>query len=250
MLNLVKMEVFKLKRQKLLVVLFAAVIAISAFSAFSQINLLTIPENPVTGKMSFANAFQDIFMLFIIAIFAGFYIGSDFSNRTIQAELARGHKRIEIIVSKSFVFSIGASLIMLLYPITVCIIHTVKFGWGEPFGLVSILYVLRIALFGSILNIGTASIYVCLAFLCRDIPKTICVCFAFPVIFSAISSTFGKQIPMLGELLDFSTLSKLKYIVNDQLSFHVLISAILSTCVTIIVTLTLSNYLFSKAEIK
>lgn len=72
MLNLIKMEVYKLKRQKLLVVLFAAVIAISAFSAFSQINLLTTPDNPVTGKMSFTNAFQDIFMLFIIAVLQDF----------------------------------------------------------------------------------------------------------------------------------------------------------------------------------
>lgn len=250
MLNLIKMEVYKLKRQKLLVVLFAAVIAISAFSAFSQINLLTTPDNPVTGKMSFTNAFQDIFMLFIIAVFAGFYIGSDFSNRTIQAQLSRGHKRIEIIISKSFVFSIGAGLIMLLYPITVCLIHTIKFGWGEPFSVVSILYVFRIALFGSVLNIETASIYVCLAFLCRDIPKTICVCFAFPVIFSAISSTLGNQIPILGKLLDYSTLSQLKYIVTDQLSFSTLISVVLAACVTIISALILSSYLFSKAELK
>lgn len=250
MLNLVKMEVYKLKRQKLMIILFAAVIAISAFSAFSQINLLTTPDNPVTGKMSFANAFQDIFMLFIIAVFAGFYIGSDFSNRTIQAELSRGHKRLEIILSKSFVFSIGASLIMLLYPVTVCFIHSIKFGWGESFGIQSVLYIFRTALLGSILNIGTASIYVCLAFLCRDIPKTICVCFAFPVIFSAISSTIGKQIPIVGKLLDYSTLSQLKYIVSEKLILSSLTSAVFSTCITIMIALSLCSYLFSKAEVK
>lgn len=250
MLNLIKTEVYKLRRQRLIPILFISVIAISAFSAFSEINFLTTPENLVNGKVSFVNAFQDIFMLFIIAIFAGFYIGSDFSNRTIQAELSRGHKRLDIILSKAFVFSIGTSLIMLLYPITACLIHTAKFGWGEPFNIISILYLFRVALLGSILNIGTACIYVCLAFLCRDISKTICVCFAFPVVFSAISNTIGKQFPTIGKLLDFSTLSQLKYIIGDKLRVVTVMPIVLSTCITIIVTLLISNYFFSKAEIK
>lgn len=163
MYNLIKTELYKLKRQKLFIILFLIVIAISSFSTFSEINLVT-PTNPVTGKESFANAFQDIFMLFVIAIFAGFYIGSDFSNRTIQTELSRGHKRTDIIFAKAFVYSLGASVLMLLYPITVCIIHTINFGWGEAFSISSILYFLRVTLLGSILNIGTACIYVCFAF--------------------------------------------------------------------------------------
>ena len=249
MYNLIKTELYKLKRQKLFIILFLIVIAISSFSTFSEINLVT-PTNPVTGKESFANAFQDIFMLFVIAIFAGFYIGSDFSNRTIQTELSRGHKRTDIIFAKAFVYSLGASVLMLLYPITVCIIHTINFGWGEAFSISSILYFLRVTLLGSILNIGTACIYVCFSFLCRDIPKTICVCFAFPVLFSAISGTVGKYFPAFGSILDYSTLSQLKYIVNDKLSITSLLPVILSTGITIVITLTIGSYFFSKAEIK
>ena len=250
MYNLIKTELYKLKRQKLFIILFLIVIAISCFSAFSEINLITTPANPVTGKDSFANAFQDIFMLFVIAIFAGFYIGSDFSNRTIQAELSRGHRRTDIIFAKAFVYSLGASVLMLLYPTTVCIIHTINSGWGELFSIFSILYLLRVTLLGSILNIGTACIYVCFAFLCRDIPKTICVCFAFPVLFSAISSTVGKYFPVFGSILDYSTLSQLKYIVNDKLSITSLLPIILSTGITIVIALTIGNYFFAKAEIK
>ncbi|MCC0627590.1 MULTISPECIES: ABC transporter permease [unclassified Clostridioides] len=250
MLNLINTEIYKLKRQKLIIVLFVAVIAISAFSAFSEINLLSTPDDWINGKKSFANAFQDVFMLFVIAIFAGFYIGSDFTNRTIQAELSRGHKRFDIIFSKAVVFSIGAGFVMLLYPITVCIIHTIKFGWGEPFNIFSFLYLCRVAFLGSILNIGTSNIYVCFAFLCRDIPKTICVCFAFPIVFSAISSNIGKQIPAIGKLFDYSTLSQLKYIVSDKLLISTLTPVILSTCITIVIALILSNYFFSNAEIK
>lgn len=250
MYNLIRTEFYKLKRQKLFIVLLFIVIAISSFSAFSEINLISTPTTPVTGKDSFANAFQDISMLFVIAVFAGFYIGLDFSNRTIQAELSKGHKRIDIIFAKSFVYSLGASILMLLYPITVCIIHTVNFGWGEVFSISSILYLLRIILLGSILNIGTACIYVCFAFLCRDISKTICICFAFPILFSVISGTIGKYFPIIGSILDYSTLSQLKYIVNDRLFILSLFPVILSTCVTAVITLTIGSYFFEKAEIK
>ena len=250
MYNLIKTELYKLKRQKLFIILFLIVIAISSFSAFSEINLVTTPANPITGKDSFANAFQDIFMLFVIAIFAGFYIGSDFSNRTIQAELSRGHKRTDIIFAKAFIYSSGASVLMLLYPITVCIIHTIIWGWGEAFNISSILYLLRVTLLGSILNMGTACIYVCFSFLCRDIPKTICVCFAFPVLFSAISSTVGKYFPLFGSLLGYSTLSQLKYIVDDKFTILSLLPVVLSAGITIVITLAIGSYFFAKAEIK
>lgn len=250
MINLIYAEIYKLKRQKLMAVLLAVVIAISAFSAFSEINLISPSGIALYGKESFANAFQDIFMLFITAVFAGFYIGSDFTNRTIQEELSRGHKRFDVIASKAVVFSIGAAFIMLLYPFTVCMIHTVKFGWGEPFRMSSFLYLCRTALLGTVLNMGTASIYVCLAFLCRDIPKTICACLAFPVVFSAASSTLGKQLPILGRLFDYSTLSQLKYIAGDTVSISVLMPVILSSCITIAIALTLSHSFFSNAEIR
>lgn len=250
MLNLIKAEVYKLKHQKWVIVLFITVIAISAFSAFSEINQLTAPDSPVSGKMSFANAFQDIFMLFMLAIFAGFYIGSDFTNRTIQAVLAKGHKRLELICSKAFVFSISAALMMLLYPITVCLIHTMTFGWGEPFHVNSLYYLFRVALLGSMLNMATAYIYVCFAFICRDIPKTICVCFAFPVVFSAISSTLGKQFPIIGTLLDYATISQLKYIVGDTFEIVTILSVVFSACLTIFAALFITSRFFAKAELK
>ena len=47
MFNLIKTELFKLRRQKIIIVLVMVVMAISAFSAYSEINLLTEPGNPV-----------------------------------------------------------------------------------------------------------------------------------------------------------------------------------------------------------
>lgn len=249
MINLIKMELYKLKRQKLVMILLAAVVALSAFSAFSEINLLMV-NGPIGGKASFANAFQDVFMLFLIAVFGGFYIGADFSNRTIQAELARGHRRVDLIAAKALVFVVGSGILMLLYPVTVCLIHTVKFGWGEEFDVQAAAYVIRVALLGSVLNMGTASIYVCLAFLCRDVPKTICACFAFPVVFSAVSSTLGARVAMIGKVLDDSTLSQLKYIVSDGMTVGRGVGAVVAAVVTAAAAMAISYWAFVGAEIR
>lgn len=250
MLNFIRAEFFKLRKQKLIPVLFIAVIAISVFSAFSEINLRMTPEHVVTGKESFANAFEDITMLFIVAVFAGFYIGSDFTNRTIQAGISGGYKRMDLILSKAVVFSIGAAAIMLLYPVTAGLIHTINSGWGVPFGFSELFYLLRTAVLGSVLNIGTAGIYVCLAFICRDIPKTICACAAIPVVFSVISSTVGSRISVVGRLMDYSTLSSLKYIASDTLTMPAVFTVVFSACVTMILALAVGNYCFSTAEVK
>lgn len=249
MLNLIKLEFYKLRKQRIFKIILIAVIAISAFSAYSEIRLLTADGLLGSGKAGYANAFQDIFMLFISAIFAGFYLGSDFSNKTIQSQLSQGHSRFEVLISKALVFFVGTSMIMLLYPITVSLIHTFKYGWGEPFAVASLLYILRVAFFGVVLNIGTTSVFVLIAFLCRDIPKTICFCLAFPVLFSAISSTLGG-IPAIGTVLRLTTLAQLTNIVGNTIPPTTVLTVFLSAGVTVIIIISICNFLFAKAEIK
>lgn len=204
----------------------------------------------LSGRSGFMNGVQDIFVLIFNAIFAGFYIGADFSNRTIQNQLAAGHSRFHIILSKSIVFFAGASLILLLYPSTISLIHTLFSGWGEDFTVSSAFYVLRVCLLGVLLNIGTTSVFVLFAFLCRDIPKTICLCCAFPVVFSLLSSIFGSLIPAAGDVIHFTTLAQLKYITAEPLPLSAILSILLSAVITTVFFIYLSHYLFSKAEIK
>lgn len=249
MINLIKLEFYKLRKQSIFKIILIAVIIISAFSAYSEIRLMTADGLLGSGKTGFANAFQDIFMLFVSAIFAGFYIGSDFSNKTIQSQLSQGHSRFEVLISKALVFFVGTSMIMLLYPITVSLIHTYQYGWGEPFTPVSLFYILRVAFFGVILNIGTTSVFVLIAFLCRDIPKTICFCLAFPVLFSAVSSTLGS-IPVIGKVINFTTLAQLTNIIGDTIPPITILTLFLSAAITVIIVISISNYLFAKAEIR
>lgn len=250
MFNLIRLEFYKLRRQWLFKLLLLAVIAISAFSAFSEMQIMAGAGILGSGKIGFANAFKDMFMLFISGIFAAFYIGSDFSNKTISAQLAQGHSRLSVILAKTLVFFMGTSLIMLLYPLTVAIIHTFAYGWGEPFTVVSLLYILRVAALGAMLNMGTTSFFVLFAFWCRDIPKTICACFAFPILISAISATLGKAIPLIQRILGFTTLAQLSHITKEMILPSTVVTALLSAAITVIIAISFSYLLFAKAEIK
>lgn len=250
MYNLIKLEFYKLRKQSLFKMLLLAVIGISVFSAFSEMRILETEGLIGSGKAGYANAFKDMFMLFISAIFAGFYIGSDFSNKTIQSQISQGHKRLEVIIAKSVVFFFGTSIIMLLYPVTASVVQTFTYGWGEPFVVASVAYILRVAALGIILNIGTTSIFILFAFLCRDISKTICICLAFPVLISAISATLGNAVPVIGNILRFTTLAQLGNIVGDAILPSTVFTVVFSATVTVIVIISLSNALFARAEIK
>lgn len=248
--NLIKLEFYKLKKQKIYKMLLLAVIIISALSAYSEMSALSANGILSSGKVSYINAFRDISMLFVSAMFAGFFIGSDFSNKTIQSQLSQGRSRWEVVVSKALVFFSGTSMIMLLYPITVSFIHTFKFGWGEPFTMISVVYILRVALLGAILNIGTTSIFVLFAFLCRDIPKTICLSVFSLVLFSVLSSILGNTFPVMRKIISFTTLAQLNHIADDIILPSMIISVLLSAGVTAVIAISLSNVLFAKAEIK
>ncbi|WP_185966712.1 MULTISPECIES: ABC transporter permease subunit [Clostridium] len=249
-LNLFKLELYKLKKQKTLKVLLLLVILLSVLSAFSEIRILAEQGVSSSGKLSYEKAFQDIFMYFVCAVFAGLYIGADFSNRTIQSYLSSGHSRISIIIAKSLGFFMGTTIIMLLYPITVTIINTIKFGWGEPFTFLSFCYILRVALLGSILNIGTNSVFVLFAFIFKDIPKTICASLLFPILFSFFQSLIGDVIPILKSVINVTTLAQLKNISIATISYQQIFVIFLSFLIITIITLSLTYIIFDKAEIK
>lgn len=131
MINMVKLEIYKLKKLNLFKILLLFVIAISALSALSALTLTGGSGDSLTGKLQFAGNFHDIVMLLVNAIFAGIYIGSDFSNRTIQSQISRGQTRKNIVLSKTISIILAANVIIVLYPTIGAAVVTLKNRWGK-----------------------------------------------------------------------------------------------------------------------
>lgn len=249
MINLLKLEFYKLKQQKTYRILLLVVIAISAFSAFSEV-MYVASGDAIYGKEAFIKASQDLFMLFSAGIFAGFFIGSDFTNRSISAMIAHGHSRRAVILAKAIVYLLASSIMILLYPITASLVHTYAFGWGEPFTPAAVLFLLRAALLSTLLNAGAASIFVLFGFLCQDTAKTICCSLAFPVALVLVNSTLGSMLPLLQKAISFTPMAQLKYIALTPLPAAVLVGMLTSAGVAALIALIVTDKLFAKADIK
>ena len=243
MINMIKMEFYKLRRQKIfyIILLFVGVIAVmSSISAMSlNINL--------NGKTQYVEMFQDVSMLFACAIFVAMYIGNDFNNRTIQHQVASGHSRKDIIIAKLLGFMMAAQMIMILYPVIGAITVTINRGWGVAVSYQEIKYIILTLIESIVLNIGTSSYFVLFAFICRDIPKTICLSAAFPIIFSIIKP-FIAAIPLVGNFIDLMSISQIGNIgITTAKQLGIIL---LSSSVTLLLNLFVMKIVFYKAEMK
>lgn len=107
MMQLIQLEMFKLKHSKgfrVLLVLLAilGVFGVMAASAIGE-------GTSISGFRAFYKQFEDMKSLIFVCIglFSGFFIGEDFSNRSLQAEVAFGHSRFSILFSKSLIMMLG-----------------------------------------------------------------------------------------------------------------------------------------------
>lgn len=247
MINLIKLEIYKLKRLNLFKMIILFVVAISALSAISALNIKTEDGLILAGRTQYVNNFHDIAMLLVNAILAGAYIGIDFNNRTIQAQIARGQTRKNIFISKITGYILATSIITLVYPVVGATIVTIKNGWGEIITIKEILYILFVAVEGIILNIGTSSFFVLFVFTFRDVTKSICFCLAFPVLFSFVKPLFSN-IPVLNIFVDLLTLSQMRNIGIGSLKNIIII--LVSSIFSFILSYIIANTVFKKAEIK
>lgn len=243
MINLIKLELYKLKRLSLYKIILVFVIVISAFSSFSALNF-TAAGSALTGKVQYISNFHDIAILLVNGIFASAYIGLDFNNRTIQAQISRGQLRKNILLSKSICYVAASSVITLIYPVVGAVIVTSQNGWGTTVTTQEILYMLLAAAEGILLNIGTSSFFVLIVFSLRDVTRSICFCLAFPVLFSLIKPLLS-EIPVINLIINLFTLSQIRNIGGKDIVYIVL-----STAFSSLLCFTLANNIFKKAEIK
>lgn len=141
----------------------------------------------------------------------------------------------------------AAQMIMILYPVIGAITVTINRGWGVAVSYQEIKYIILTLIESIVLNIGTSSYFVLFAFICRDIPKTICLSAAFPIIFSIIKP-FIAAIPIVGNFIDLMSISQIGNIgITTAKQLGIIL---LSSSVTLLLNLFVMKIVFYKAEMK
>jgi len=116
MYNLIRADLFKLRKSKTIKILFGITTASAVIMA---VMAYLIPQGKIDANMTgIGFMFSDISMMNILgAVIAGVLICGDFNNKTIHDAIATGSSRGTVIVSKAIVFFCAIAVILLPYVI-------------------------------------------------------------------------------------------------------------------------------------
>ncbi|WP_176244756.1 hypothetical protein, partial [Enterococcus sp. 3H8_DIV0648] len=189
-----------------------------------------------SGKETFENSFNTDVTIFVPVIFAGFFLGPDFTNRTLQQKIASGHSRVNIVVSKTLFFISTSAFIMLLSPIITTGIVTYMNGWGEHF---EISYYLRVLVLAFLSNSASSSFLLLISFLCRDTSKILLISTTLTLFFVELGDLLISDFGLLGLIYKYSSANQISIFLKHNFSHLNLLQVMLPIlCIWIFCLLT------------
>ncbi|MBR6483935.1 MAG: ABC transporter permease subunit [Clostridiales bacterium] len=198
--NLIRMERYKLFHN---IVFWIFLIGMTALGFYSGKDYrVEYWAHTVTGVS--VNSFSGVFnsmvadsVIFMVAVSSllGWFIGREFSNRTLSMEVASGHSRRDIYLSKVIVNLTAYNIVMILYPLAGAISQIGYFGTGDLLN--NILNILRTSVYMFLLQTAFFSVTVMIAFLLRSGVKTAVVAPVASFVLAMIFAVFmTKELPM------------------------------------------------------
>lgn len=188
--NLIKMERYKLFHNIIFWVLLIGmpILGLISGSGYRQYYLAhkatAIPIESFSGTFN-AMIADSLIILVAICGLLGWFIGREFSTRTISAEVASGNNRFKIFLSKTIVYLAAFNSIMLLYSLMGAIGEIRYWGTGDLGN--NILNILRTGIYTVIFQSVLYLIVITLAFILRSGLKT---AIAGPIVSFGIMITF------------------------------------------------------------
>ena len=197
---------------------------------------LKLPVNFDTAAV-FSCAICDTSFMFIISLVAAWFVGNDFLNRTIHNEIKIGYSRFSIVLTRTFTTVVMSIILHLVYVGSTIIGFCVKYGFDSSiFSITNLLW-----MFVVMLQIcATLCIVMCIVFALKKITSGIAV----TVIFSFLSCNVLRNF-ISDSIFKLTPFSLAQTSDNRTLALSVLIAA-----VVIVVSITATNFVFRKTEIK
>lgn len=227
MYNLIKAEIYRLKYNKEIRLCIILIIILGIINLYFH----GIP----TGRESLTNESTDMFSLMACAIFAGMYIGSEFSKRTIYHLIVSGHSRFSVLISKLTSYLIGCFIIIASNLFINGGIYSMFYGWGAPFNGSEIMFIVMYVLINILFILCIATMVFLVPFIVRDGAMATAVSVFIMGIFLALSQTFWSYTAL-------NIASKVQ--VNSNIYITLIILAIP------ILVVVIGNILFKTQDIK
>lgn len=246
MLNLLKCEFYKLKRSKSFYILIILSIIEGIIAVFSYPPLRN--DCGKKGMLFMFGGEEFAGQIIFLGIFT-IYITNEFKSSYIKNIISYGHKRRDIVLSKSIVFSTAAIIINLMLPITVTVIETVMNGYGENFNFKAFAFILRVTLIMMLSYVVMASIAVLISFIFRNIIVPMVIFYLIDTAVKA-ASAFSLRSNDFRYLYERTIFYIPNIATSNVVSASQIVQVVFQGLVVIAFSILLSIYAFNKADIK
>ena len=247
--NLIKAEWFKLKKDRSL---WTLIIILTAVSLFYPLLIVFDEGADVIKVMDFyRNTIlegNNYVIRLVPCILAGFFISSEYSTGTMKSIVASGNSRARLYLAKLIVYSIGAILISLIFPIifTGAVSVSLQFNGMPEIGYFAGTIGLTI-----LYTIAFASMMALFATIFTDSGKAIGFMLIFFIIFDSILYLLSGVSPVFETIFNYSVFKLFLDIVNlDTVHGAEMIKLIIIPVVTFVAFGILGSVLFHNQEIK
>ena len=169
--NLIKMERYKLFHNIVFWLLAIGMPVLGFFSGSGYRNYYLAHDTTPINIETFSGVFNamvadSLILLVAICGVLGWFIGREFSLRTISSEVAAGNKRFEIFMSKTVVYLVAFNVIMILYSLMGAVSQIGYFGIGDLGN--NVLNILRTTVYTIIFQSVLYLVVITLAFILRN----------------------------------------------------------------------------------
>jgi ABC-2 type transport system permease protein len=259
MLNLLRADFFKLKKDRTVIV---AIIIMFIFSLLNPLTYLILKNMDLTGMPEqFSTMYTEIsgrvvflmgFNIFnnsglILPIMIVLFLAREFSYGTIRNKLITGKTRIQVYLSDLIVGTVYGIVMVTILSVLSLAFGTLILGYGSAF---SIGFILKVYITGLIIFIVSFAISTFLIFVTRSMAFSLIVNLFFLVIVGAIGTTLSGKSDLLDIIMDLTIVGQTLSVMNGQVTTAFMLKTILTSIITIALITFVGIKLFEKADLK
>ncbi|PHV70798.1 hypothetical protein CS063_08500 [Sporanaerobium hydrogeniformans] len=206
---------------------------------------------PTNGEEMFVMTVGNVSQIILVAaLLAALFISREFKNGSLKISIAFGHSRGKLFVAKMTAYWLGGLLLTWLFPIIGSILITLTCGWGKPFDVQSILYVLRVFALGSLLHISIMTVLGGVAILTKHVAATIGAGMALAVIDELIYSIVGVSLFHTVEWKHHLWLGQYIILLREKITSIGILGVVIQAVTITVIALWWGKILFERAEFK
>ncbi|WP_071394250.1 ABC transporter permease [Bacillus tuaregi] len=249
--NLLKFELFKLRKDRSFWTLVIGLIGAAVFYPmliFFQDGVFG--TDPVSVKDLYtltALGGNNYIVRLVPCILAGFFISSEYSIGTMKSMGASGNSRFRIFSSKLIVFSLGTAIISLIFPVFMTGVAAIFSGFND---MPDVGFLVRTMGLTVLYAAAFASMMALAAILFTDGGKTIGFLILFFILFDSILYMLSQKLSLFETIFNYSAFKLYLDIAKYDLASGELLKLILVPIITFIIFGLIGSFVFQRKEIK